>query len=325
MPRHDPMVPEHGQVIAGSFVLERLLGRGAMGLVWLARHRRLDSLVAIKLMIAAAARSAAARLRFDREAKLVARIRSRHVPTMLDHGTTEDGTSYIVMDYLEGETLRTRLDREGRISNQATARVIAHVCRALTAAHAAGLVHRDLKPDNVFAAREDGDEVFKVLDFGVAKVTDLMAMEGLDPTKTGTMLGTPHYMSPEQAVGLKNVDHRSDLWSVGVLAYECLTGSLPFAAPALGPLIAKVLHGAVTPPSQLAADNVPPEVDGWMLKALCRDLEGRHQSAIALSESFMVAARAMDSIGHAAKPQPAIDPARLGAADTLMLGDDEDS
>ena len=320
---------KEGELIGGNYHLERLLGRGAMGSVWLAHHQRLDNEVAIKLMNAEAARSPSARSRFDREAKLVARIRSAHVSKMLDYGTTDNGTSYIVMEYLVGETLRERITRAKRLSPRETARVISHVCRALTAAHHAGLVHRDLKPDNIFIANEDDDEIIKVLDFGIAKATDLMSQEGIDPTKTGALLGTPHYMSPEQARGLKSLDHRADLWSAGVLAYECLTGTLPFAAAALGPLVAKILQGAITPPSELAPNHVPPELDGWVLKALCRDPEGRFQSATALNEAFMVAARAVDSLDRdtptqIAAPLPA-DTGTLALEDapTVLRGDDE--
>jgi serine/threonine protein kinase len=291
-------VATKGDLIGGLYRLERPLGRGAMGSVWLARHERLDAEMAVKLINAEAARSVVVRSRFEREAKLVARVKSIHVTKMIDHGVSEDGTSYIVMEYLEGETLSARLRRDKRLDVLTTARLVSHVCRALTAAHAAGLVHRDLKPDNLFIIIEDGEPMLKVLDFGVAKATDLLMMSGIDPTKTGTLLGTPHYMSPEQARGLKSVDYRSDLWAVGVLIYECLTGTVPFTAPALGPLIAKVLQGAIVPPTQLAPDNVPAAVDGFMLKALCREPDGRFQSARTLSESFMVAAQAFDSLNR---------------------------
>jgi serine/threonine-protein kinase len=286
-----------GKLIAGKYRLERPLGKGAMGSVWLAEHQSLHTHVAIKLIHFEAAQNALARTRFDREAQLSARIRSAHVVKVLDHGTTDEGLPYIVMECLTGESLRERLRARKRLTPVETAKVVSHVCRALSRAHEAGLVHRDIKPENIFVAREDDEEIIKILDFGVAKATDALAIAGMDPTRTGTLLGTPYYMSPEQARGLKSIDSRSDLWSVGVLVFECLTGRRPFTAPALGPLIAKIVSGP--PPSvlEMAPDaQIPAEVEAWMQKALSIDPDARFASAKQLSEAFMVAAGAVDTI-----------------------------
>ena len=286
-----------GQVIAGKYRLGRLLGKGAMGSVWMAEHLSLHTAVAIKLIAFEAARNANARMRFDREAQVAARIRSAHVVKMLDHGVTEEGQPYIVMECLAGESLHDRLRARGRLTPAETAKVVSHVCRALSRAHEAALVHRDLKPENIFIALEDDDEIVKILDFGVAKATDTLAATGIDPTRTGTLLGTPYYMSPEQAQGLKSLDYRSDLWSVGVLVFECLTGKRPFTAPALGPLIAKILSASPPALSVMAPDaQIPAELEAWMRKALSRDPSARFASAKELSEAFMVAAGVADTM-----------------------------
>ena len=286
-----------GQIISGKYRLIRTLGKGGMGTVWLAQHLSLHTPVAIKLIDSEAAKNPLARSRFDREAQLAARIRSAHVVKILDHGVTDDGLPYIAMECLAGESLRERLSARGRLTPAETAKVVSHVCRALARAHDAGLVHRDLKPENIFVAQEDDAEIVKILDFGVAKTTDMLSATGMDPTRTGALLGTPYYMSPEQAQGLKSVDFRSDLWSVGVVVYECLTAKRPFTAPALGPLIARIL-GAPAPTLAQAApeSNIAPEIEAWMRKALARDPGARFASARELSEAFMVAAGTMDTM-----------------------------
>ena len=286
-----------GQIISGKYRLIRVLGKGGMGTVWLAQHMSLHTPVAIKLIDSEAAKNPLARSRFDREAQLAARIRSAHVVKVLDHGVTDDGLPYIAMECLAGESLRERLTARGRLTPAETATVVSHVCRALARAHDAGLVHRDLKPENIVMAHEDDAEIVKILDFGVAKATDILSATGMDPTRTGTLLGTPYYMSPEQAQGLKSVDFRSDLWSLGVVVYECLTAKRPFTAPALGVLIAKILGAPPPTLAQAAPDaNIVPEIEAWMRKALSRDPGARFASAKELSEAFMVAAGTLDTM-----------------------------
>lgn len=309
------------QVIAGKYRLIRILGKGGMGSVWLAEHLSLHTPVAVKLIDSEMAKNPDARARFDREAQLAARIRSAHVVKVLDHGVTERGIPYIAMECLAGESLRERLRARGRLTSAETAKIVSHVCRALARAHAAGLVHRDLKPENVFLAREDDGETVKILDFGVAKATDILSATGMDPTRTGALLGTPGYMSPEQAQGLKSVDFRSDLWSVGVLAFECLAGKRPFTAPSLGVLIAKIAGMPAPTMAQLAPDaNIPAELEAWMRTALTRDPAARFASAKELSDSFMVASGVVDSldsggaVGPALVAAPSAPPAALPAA-----------
>src|SRR6185369_8832203 len=165
------------------------------------------------------------------------------------------------------------------------ARIVGMVCRALSKAHAAGIVHRDLKPENVFLVwdDEDGADVAKVVDFGIAKFTE--SMGPTSATRTGSVLGTPYYMSPEQARGLRTVDYRSDLWSVGVIAFRCMTGRLPFEGEAVGDVLVKLCTAPIPVPSSYAAD-LPPGFDHWLAHALGREPETRFQSASELGRSL---------------------------------------
>ncbi|HEY1533321.1 MAG TPA: protein kinase, partial [Polyangiaceae bacterium] len=194
---------------------------------------------------------------------------------------------FIVMEFLQGEPLDKRLDRVGRLAPKETAHIIMQVCRALTKAHAAGVVHRDLKPENVFLVWDDeeGTDVAKVVDFGIAKFTDASLGASSSSTRTGSVLGTPHYMSPEQARGLRNVDYRSDLWSVAVIAYRCIVGLMPFDGEAVGDLLVKLCTAPIPVPSQLAP-GIPPGFDAWVAKALTRDPAERFASAAQLAESL---------------------------------------
>ena len=205
--RLDDLQLTEGLRVADRFRLVRLLGQGGMGSVWLADHLALDIPCAIKF-IDREPNSADARRRFEREAKAAAQLRGQHVVQILDHGVWE-GVPYIAMEYLEGEDLAARLERLGRLAHGQTARIIAQVAKGLGRAHAAGIVHRDLKPENIFLTKDGDDDVVKVLDFGIAKRSQTSLSEA--GTKTGSLLGTPFHMSPEQARGVKGIDHRSDL------------------------------------------------------------------------------------------------------------------
>jgi len=268
-------------VIAGRFRLNHQIGRGGMGSVWHATHLGLDIPCAVKFIEGEYASVAEAQTRFEREAKAAATLRSPHVVQILDHGVCE-GTPYIAMELLEGEDLGKRLQSVGRLSPRDVHGIVMQVCRALSKAHALGIVHRDLKPDNIFLVRDDDREIAKVLDFGIAK-QDHNALQGSN-TKTGAMLGTPYYMSPEQAQGTKSVDFRSDLWSLGVIAYQGITGALPFESEALGDLLMKIIVNPLPVPSQVA--EVPLGFDAWWLRAASRDPTARFQSAKDLADSL---------------------------------------
>src|SRR5215472_5515412 len=192
--------PAPNVVIAERFRLNRLLGRGGMGSVWHATHLGLDVPCAVKFIEGEGAQVPEMQARFEREAKAAAQLRSPNVVQILDHGVCQ-GTPYIAMELLDGEDLAKRLVRVGRLPPHELLRIVVQVCRALTRAHAVGIVHRDLKPDNIFLVQDDDREIAKVLDFGIAKQNST-ALEG-SSTKTGAMLGTPYYMSPEQAQGIK--------------------------------------------------------------------------------------------------------------------------
>jgi serine/threonine protein kinase len=292
-----------GQLISNRYRLVRLLGQGGMGSVWLAEHTTLKNEVAVKLIDSELGQLDQPRARFLREARLAARIKSAHVVQIHDYGVTDNGQPFIAMEYLIGESLRDRLTARGRLSCVETARIVSHVSRALTRAREAGLVHRDLKPENIFIAKESDDEIIKVLDFGVAKATDALSDSSIDPTRTGTLVGTPFYMSPEQAQGLKTLDYRTDFWAMGVVVFECLTGARPFSAEALGPLIGKIMAGRMPVPSVTAPDaNLSRDVDAWVARALSRDPAGRFASAKEMSEAFMVASGATDSFKHSDRP-----------------------
>jgi len=273
-------------LVAGKYRLTNLIGRGGMGSVWEGTHVTLGTQVAVKFIDSEYAESPEARNRFESEARAAAKLRSKHVVEVYDHGVTDDGRPFIVMEYLRGEPLDKRLDRVMRMAPKETGRMLMQVCRALSKAHAAGIVHRDLKPENVFLVwdDEDGADVAKVVDFGIAKFTDNQ-LGNSSATRTGSVLGTPYYMSPEQARGLRSVDYRSDLWSVGVIAYRCIIGSLPFEGEAVGDLLVKLCTAPLPVPSQMAPD-VPPGFDAWFAKALTREPEGRFSSASELAESL---------------------------------------
>ncbi|MCC6521756.1 MAG: serine/threonine protein kinase, partial [Polyangiaceae bacterium] len=221
------MEPGPGTMLTATLRLERELGRGGMGSVWRARHLGLGADVAVKLVAPELLRDEVIRERFAREARAAAHIRSPHVVAILDFGTSADGTPYITMDLCQGETLRRRLARLGRLEPRAAVRVVAGVTLGLEAAHALGIVHRDIKPENVLF---DGpDDTVKLLDFGIAKRSD--TGERI-LTMADAVMGTPAYMSPEQVLFPGKVEPAFDLWAVGVVAYEMLTGVSPFGEAA---------------------------------------------------------------------------------------------
>ncbi len=256
-----------------------------MGSVWLATHVGLCIPCAVKFVEGDWRRQPEMVQRFEREAKVEAQLRSPHVVHVLDHGVWQ-GTPYIAMEYLQGESVASRLERVGRLDAAATHRLVAHVARALTRAHAIGIVHRDLKPENVFLVPDDEGEIAKVLDFGVAKWNTDWAVNNV--TKTGLLVGTPLYMSPEQARGTKDIDCRADLWSLAVIAFQCMTGSLPFLSEGLGDLLAKIMFEPIPMPSSIVP-YLPLEFDEWWARASSRDIETRFQTAKELSDALAAA------------------------------------
>ncbi len=263
-----------GRILADRYQLVSLIGQGGMGSVWRAEHLTLGSAVAVKLIDPQIAHSKEAQARFVREARAAASLRSPHVVQVLDYGVDE--VPFIVMEMMVGESLSERLERVGKLSPAETARILTDVARALAKAHEAGIVHRDLKPDNVFLVENDDVEVAKVLDFGVARVSEFSA-ENAGMTSTGAVLGTPYYMSPEQAEGLKVVDHRTDIWALTVMAYECLLGARPFTGDSLGGVFLAICVRDIPVPSHVG--QVPTGFDEWFHKGTSRALEQRFATA----------------------------------------------
>lgn len=281
------------ELVADKYQLTRLLGRGGMGSVWEGVHASLGTRVAVKFIEAEHAASSEARQRFINEAHAAARLNSKHVVQVYDHGVGADGRPYIVMEFLDGEPLDARLDRERVLAPEQVISVVSQVSRALTRAHEQGIVHRDLKPENVFLVwdAEDQRDLVKVVDFGIAKFLDKGA-QASSSTRTGSVLGTPYYMSPEQARGLRTVDQRSDLWSLGVIVYRCVVGELPFVGEAVGDLLVKICTIDPPPPSSVNP-TLPRGFDDWVARALNREPDARFQSAVelvaALAAAFGVA------------------------------------
>ena len=301
-----------GLVVADRFRLVRPLGQGGMGAVWLAQHTGLDIPCAVKFIHEEAARSPEIRARFEREAKAAAQLRSPHVVQILDHGVWE-GAPYIAMEFLEGEDLDHRLHARRFLPPRDTLAIAVQVGRALAKAHAAGLVHRDLKPANIFLVKDEEREIAKVLDFGVAKVKET----GIDgSTKTGAVLGTPFYMSPEQARGSRTIDHRSDLWALAVVVFQCLTGRLPFYGEALGDLFVKIIVEPLPVPSQVA--QVPPGFDAWWLRAASRDPAQRFQTAKDFTDALSVALGVTVSAGVEVGSAMAAPAAQMGSGTVAM-------
>ncbi len=220
-----------GQVVAGKYRIDRVLGEGGMGVVYAGHHLRLDLPIAVKFLHASHGRSEGAVARFVREARAMSRLVHPNVVTVRDVDVHDaDGSPFMVLELLRGEPLSALLARERALGLRATLEIIGPLCKALSAAHAMGIVHRDVKPDNVFLTRsEEGDLVPKLLDFGIARVAD--AGDGAAPTVTGAVMGTVLYMAPEQMLGrTREIGPWSDVWSTAVVAYECLTGRRPFDA-----------------------------------------------------------------------------------------------
>ncbi|MFT3772260.1 MAG: protein kinase [Minicystis sp.] len=276
-------------MIAGKYRLETALARGGMGSVWQAKHLTLDMRLAVKFIKANIVRNNEARVRFEREAKAAARLKSPHVVQVVDYGVDQD-MPYLVMELLQGEDLSNRLARRGRLGVRETVGLVTHVGRALARAGAEQIVHRDLKPSNIFIARGDDHEIIKVLDFGVARVPQPEGHH--DTTVNGALVGSPRYMSPEQARGSRAVDHRSDLWSLAVIVYRALTGELPFEGKDMADVIVKICSETALPPSQRRADlaKLGPAMDGFFVRAFARDPNERFQTARELVHAFTLAA-----------------------------------
>lgn len=278
-----------GTTIAGRYLLERRIGQGGMGSVWAARDVSLGRRVAVKLIHPEHASSEASRARFELEAKAAARIRSRHAVQVFDHGLSESGQPYIVMEYLEGRSLERAIAEQGALPLAEVCQIVRQAATALSAAHAAGVVHRDLKPDNVFLADDpEAAELgytVKLVDFGIAKLVQESAHQGAATTQAGTVMGTPHYMSPESLTAAMPVGPLADVWSLGACAFVAACGSVPFAGDAIGEVVLKVCAAPLPRPSALKR-SLPKAFDEWFARACSRNPEHRFGSPEALAAAL---------------------------------------
>ncbi len=269
-----------GQILANRYQLKTILGNGAMGAVWRAEHLMLNTDVAIKVIEANVAQQQAARDRLLREARAAAKLKTPHVVQVLDCGLDGE-TPFIVMELLEGENLAVRLEREYRLSAESVAHIVTDVAKGLSKAHAAGIIHRDLKPDNIYLCATDEGEMAKILDFGVALLSSRSPTEQGYP---GLVVGTPYYMSPEQALGDASVDYRADLWALAVMTYECLVGECPFDGETLEMVFLAICELEAPLPSERA--EVPPGFDEWFKRGCARPVDERFQSAREAAEEL---------------------------------------
>ncbi len=294
-----------GEILAGKYRIERLLGQGGMGVVMAAKHLTLGKLVAIKLMRADLVVDPNAAQRFVREARAASRLRSEHIVRVIDLDTLDDGAPYMAMEYLEGEDLGALLARRGSISAAEAATCIAQVCEAVAEAHAAGIVHRDLKPANLFVTRrQDGSPCMKVLDFGVSKIIAGGPLaDDLTTTDTKALVGSPHYMAPEQLISAKSVDPRTDVWALGCILFQLISGRTPFAATALAEVLASILRDEV-PSLDAVQPDVPPGFAAVVARCLDKDPARRFQRVDDLAAALapFVEGRPTDVIVPVAAP-----------------------
>ncbi len=266
-------VPRPGDLLLGKYEIERILGRGGMGIVFAAKHLELDERVAIKVLLPVAAASKDLVGRFLREGRAAVKIRSEHVARIRDVGKLENGVPFMAMEYLDGKDLSIILREQGRLSVELAVDYVLQACEALAEAHALGIVHRDLKPANLFLIkRADGSTCIKVIDFGISKTTADPAEMSL--TRTNSIIGSPLYMSPEQMRSSRTVDARSDIWSLGIILHELLTGVTPHDADSMPELYAHVLTKPA-PPLRRARPDAPAGLEAAILRSLQADSELR--------------------------------------------------
>jgi serine/threonine-protein kinase len=267
-----------GEILAGKYRVERVLGEGGMGIVVAAFHLALEQRVAVKFLRKDVAHRGDAAERFRREARAVARIQSEHVARVLDVGEMEDGETYIVMEYLDGNDLAEEMRKRGALPLAESIDIALQIADAVSDAHASGIVHRDLKPANVFLVRRsDGTRLAKVLDFGISKSLLLDSASNVSLTQTSTVMGSPLYMSPEQMRSARDVDGRTDIWALGAILYESLAGAPPHSGASLPEICTSLLHDTPRPLESLRSD-LPPGLAAVIMRCLAKDRADRFPS-----------------------------------------------
>jgi serine/threonine-protein kinase len=281
---------QEGDVLAGKYRVEAVLGVGGMGVVVAAHHLQLDEKVALKFLLPEAVRSPEALARFEREARAAVKIKSEHVARVSDVGKLDSGAPYMVMEYLDGGDLSSMLQKQGKLPADQAVAFVLQAGEAIAEAHSLGIVHRDLKPSNLFCIRRrDGQLSIKVLDFGISKITSSpgggSASKDMGMTKTTAVVGSPVYMSPEQMQSSKGVDHRTDIWSIGIILYELLSGRVPFEADTVTELAVLIVTEPV-PPMGAVALGLPPGLEQVVLRCLEKSRDRRYQNISDLAEAL---------------------------------------
>ena len=323
-----------GDVVAGNYRVERLLGRGGMGMVVAARHVHLGERVAVKLLLPGSPVTPRAFARFVREGRAAARMRSEHAARVRDVGALSTGEPYLVLEYLHGVDLRTLLRKRGPFPIDAAVALVLQVCDALAEAHSLGIVHRDLKPANLFLTRRpDGSAAVKIIDFGISKVTAEDEEEGSAASLTahGAAVGTPGYMAPEQMRSARTADARADIWSLGAVLYGLLAGASPFHGETMIDVYDRILKG--TPSLRAARPDAPAEIEEAVSRCLRTDPAERYQDVAQLASALRAAvpparcAAALRALGDeipdpcAGDPsEPPGDPLPLATTDPDPLG-----
>lgn len=300
----DPLL---GQTLAGKYRIEKLIKTGGMGAVYRGKHVLMDKTVAIKVLRPSLAGDDVVVARFSREAKAASRISHPHAVNVTDFGEAENGVVFLIMEYLDGRTLKEIIQADGAFSLDRTVEVVRQVTGALDAAHGQGVVHRDLKSDNIMLVRHDGQEWAKVLDFGIAKIQQTAGSRDEEITQANLVVGTPQYMSPEQCSQTGPLDARSDLYSLGIIIYEMLAGRVPFTGES--PTVIMMKQVQDPPPSVLSARaDLPASIDEVIKRALAKQPVDRFQSA---GDLYTALSKAAAETGEAARAVPA------KAADTV--------
>ena len=278
----DPLI---GRLLGDRYRITRLAGEGGMGRVYLGLHEGIGRRVAIKVLLPEMTEHPGLVERFEQEARAATACGSEHIIDVFDMGRLDDDTPYMVMEFLEGEDLGELLEREGAQSIGRVARIMQQACEGLEAAHTAGIVHRDLKPENIYLLKRKKTDFVKILDFGISKITEHAAGFNKHLTQTGVTVGTPLYMSPEQAQGLKTMDHRTDIYSLGVILYEALTGDPPFDADSFALLIVKIVTGD-TPDVRVRRPDIPEGLANIISRCLNKSPDVRFSSAEELGRAL---------------------------------------